>query len=639
MGNALANSFNPLDYIKTSDKGEEYYAELMRNNIGEIIGSYHHQFDHLYECIQNAVDACEKAYWHYQDQKRSDYVPEINISLDLDRSKFAVLDNGVGMSRESVQKYFFTPYGTLKKSGGSNRQRGEKGVGATFLSYGVNYIKLSTKDIVNGEIASGELVKGLTWARGEIDLLPMPLVVPVDPEKLIQDAPHGTMIILNFGENTNIGDPKDHGNTLDQWEVIFRIHTAIGFIDLDNNDPFLKSLQVSLSLTYERNESKKYIETGYYFPHMLTKAQVQLSKLQRKKGQLLESQRDMDIMWDAFNFEQVSEFIIQRMENVRYLRDNKKRMIVNVLKKHKPQAYMAFTHASEFWDDHNRKIWGNDGIEQFHHGIVYATRSQKIGEQARIDFTFRSGDFNRAFILLSMENLKADIGRKSLPEEVDIFANFFANAVHDKFTDEDDCLRPNSSSFDETQERELEALLDKAYELEPIDAKGLDFVKTPKEEQDVIALFFDLLGKGIIRGYEIYSTHIHRTYDGVGKFYLQEKPENIYDPKTNRLGIAKHKFVKGVVESPKRCYIEFKYSTDGIVKDVMTTAKRLQDIKWLICWEVGTAHAAEDIGITDITEPSQINQRDYYGVTHIMTERTSRVFVIELKKVLKLFTK
>ena len=102
------------------------------------------------------------------------------------------------------------------------------------------------------------------------------------------------------------------------------------------------------------------------------------------------------------------------------------------------------------------------------------------------------------------------------------------------------------------------------------------------------------------------------------------------------MALAGVAFRNGAVESPKKCYIEFKHSTDGLVSDVRGGYKRLQDIKWLVCWEIGTKHADEGIGLFDITAPAQLNQRDYYGVTHLMTEHQDKVYVICLKRVLEI---
>ncbi|WP_218921704.1 hypothetical protein, partial [Bacillus sp. S2-R3J1-FB-BA1] len=116
------------------------------------------------------------------------------------------------------------------------------------------------------------------------------------------------------------------------------------------------------------------------------------------------------------------------------------------------------------------------------HGITFSTKSQKIGENKIIDFTFRTGDFNRFFILLNMKNLKGDIGRKSLNEDSEAFANFFANGVHGTFTNNIDSLRTSPGPFNENQESELDEIKDRALDSKSLDSKNLSFVKEPQEE-------------------------------------------------------------------------------------------------------------------------------------------------------------
>jgi hypothetical protein len=414
----------------------------------------------------------------------------------------------------------------------------------------------------------------------------------------------------------------------------------LGYIDFQAGDAFLRSLRATLTVTDQDGRvNSKSIETGYLYPHLISKASVQLSKLARDtQGQLPEAQRDMNVLWDVFTQDQVSSIVTTRMESMRYLRSSARQMISDILGRHKPEAYVAFVWGTAFWEEGNNELWGAEVQGQLRHGIVYSTKSQKIGEQKRIDFKFRSGDFNRFFVMLNMRDLRADIGRKSLPEEINDFANFFANAMQNKFVDQDDCLRPSPGPFDEPLERELEELRDGAYGRERLTYPGLHFTRVPQEEQDVVALFFDLLGSGKIKGFEVYSTHISRTYDGIGQFSLRDAPENQYDPRRNPLGISADKFRNGEVKSPSKNFIEFKYSTDGLVGDVRSGYKRLHDIKWLVCWEVGEKNVPEGIAVIEITNPAQVNKRDYYGPTHLMTEGQARVFVICLKRVLELLT-
>jgi hypothetical protein len=55
-----------------------------------------------------------------------------------------------------------------------------------------------------------------------------------------------------------------------------------------------------------------------------------------------------------------------------------------------------------------------------------------------------------------------------------------------------------------------------------------------------------------------------------------------------------------------------------------------------VCWEIGEKHVGEGIGIIEITSAAQVNKRDYFGVTHLMTEGQAKVFVICLKRVIEL---
>ncbi|QWH49274.1 ATP-binding protein [Bacillus mycoides] len=635
--NSITEPFNPLILTNESSTTEQYNAEVMRNSVKEIIGSYHHQFDHPYECIQNAVDICEKLFYSLMQHSSSiDYVPTVRIIVNLKDNSLTVIDNGLGMSKEVIQRYFFTPYATIKSiidNDASIRQRGEKGVGATFLSYGCNLIHVTSKSRVTGEITSGILENALDWCNKEIELIPMPVVKPHEPHQEIYNVEHGTVIRIEFSENTNISNLKENGNNCNQREAILRLHTALGYID-NTEDSFFKSLRAELTVITEEGIDEKLIETGYLYPHLTTESAINLDTLVRTAGKLKDSQRDMNISWKNFSYDEVSDIVSSRMENSRYMRQNKKTKLSNILNKHKPEIYVAFTYGSDFWEERNHEIWGEELDGYLKHGITFSTKSQKIGENKRIDFTFRTGDFNRFFILLNMKNLKGDIGRKSLNEDIEAFANFFANGVHSIFTNNIDSLRPSPGPFNENQEAELEEIKDRAVDSKSLDIKNLSFIKEPQEEQDVIALFFNLMGLNIIRGYQIYSTHISRTYDGVGRFFIKEQEENYYSAR-NILGVSAYKFKNGIVKSPTRCFFEFKYTTDGLVRDIRSGYKRLQDIKWLVCWEIGEKHISEGIGLIDITVPAQINQRDYYGVTHLLTEGQDKVYVICLKKIIE----
>ncbi|MBU0608934.1 MAG: hypothetical protein KKI08_13700, partial [Armatimonadetes bacterium] len=182
----------------------------------------------------------------------------------------------------------------------------------------------------------------------------------------------------------------------------------------------------------------------------------------------------------------------------------------------------------------------------------------------------------------------------------------------------------------------LDYAIETASDLVDADKLGLHMLKEPREEQDVIALFFDLLGAGYLKGFGFYSTHISEKYDGVAVFSLAKSPDVLFDPDACPLGVPADKFEQqdGTKRSPKRSFLEFKRTSDDLIRDLVRQDKSLPDIRWLVCWEIGDRHTREGYAIIPITSDDQRNNRDYYGVTHLMTGAGGHVQVISLKDVL-----
>lgn len=113
--NALTKPFDPFDALDELGEAEAFTAGVLRNQVRQIVVSYHHTFDVLYEAVQNAVDGCAKAFaYHREAVTAPPYVPKVDVTVDLDANAVEIVDNGLGMTVDTVKKYFFTPYSTLK---------------------------------------------------------------------------------------------------------------------------------------------------------------------------------------------------------------------------------------------------------------------------------------------------------------------------------------------------------------------------------------------------------------------------------------------------------------------------------------------------------------------------------------------
>jgi Histidine kinase-, DNA gyrase B-, and HSP90-like ATPase len=68
------------------------------------------------------------------------YRGHIHILIDLDENSLTISDNGIGLDEPKFQQ-FLAPNFSFK----SGNTRGHKGVGATYLAYGFNYMRITTK--------------------------------------------------------------------------------------------------------------------------------------------------------------------------------------------------------------------------------------------------------------------------------------------------------------------------------------------------------------------------------------------------------------------------------------------------------------------------------------------------------------
>jgi hypothetical protein len=82
-----------------------------------------------------------------------------------------------------------------------------------------------------------------------------------------------------------------------------------------------------------------------------------------------------------------------------------------------------------------------------------------------------------------------------------------------------------------------------------------------------------------------------------------------------RLESRRH--LKGKVTDPR--VLEYKYSLDGFVEDFDGQEKNIKDIDLCVAWVTGEAYKGR-YGMTSLLLPENADQRQYHGVTHILTD-------------------
>jgi len=214
----MAN-WDPLETTLTS----ELVSATMKRQIKNILKSYTGWYDPLSEIIQNSLDAVDK-------RKRNDvnYKPQVWIRIDLKENIISVTDNGVGFYEDQF-KSFLAPNVSFKQE----HDRGNKGVGATYLAYGFNFIEVGTK--TPEFFFVGTMKSGREWVEDASGTKVRPKIQKSRPiHQIFSDIDQGSTCSLKL-----IGDyirPKDlkwvGASTADQWGIVLRVKTPLGGIYL-----------------------------------------------------------------------------------------------------------------------------------------------------------------------------------------------------------------------------------------------------------------------------------------------------------------------------------------------------------------------------------------------------------------------
>ena len=256
------------------------------------------------------------------------------------------------------------------------------------------------------------------------------------------------------------------------------------------------------------------------------------------------------------------------------------------------------------------------------------------GELLTIPLKRNIGRQNQAHILIHYDNCRADLGRKGFQKELVEFSQSVAKKIIEKkITAVRKYMRKASGgpgNLARTQKvdnwKEKFKLHEEQYPLDIktdcffLPLKKISITSQPTREQDVIALFNQLLAGGVIRGIRIMSTNEHFTYDGMFRIAIEKPFENyIYDEQINPLGVDKDSQIFGddelFISSPK--ILEYKFSLDGLIEDIESDEKNTNDIDLVVAWETGELYQ-QNYYITSLIDPDNMYLREFHGVTHTM---------------------
>lgn len=625
--------FDPLN--AKYDGNEQVVILSIQREINNILNSYVGWFDPLCELIQNALDSVDKR----KQLVEEGYVPQINILINIKDNCISVTDNGMGFLEEEYVK-FLAPNFSFK----NGNTRGHKGVGATYLAYGFNYIQIATKS--PDFQAIGVMKNARAWLNDEAPA-GNPKVEPDDKpavDSFFEKIDRGVCVSVKYDNSTY---PKDlswiGAKKAIDWLSILSVRTGLGAI-IDNKD-IVVSIKVIDKLGNESVEQKQgieYININDFVTKSqnFTDIQCKLSELFLKYGpqfRIPSKYSNLEAIYDKWEYDKILNMISFSEEQ---------RQLIH---KYKPTMIFFYVFSTKVWDKINERIGIRKNTNVLYGGIQIAANNMPQGELIQIPLNKNIGRQNQAHVVIHFEKCSADLGRKGFKKEITDLAKEIARKLLDgPLNKVKQCFKKNVGvAPDLIREKKIsdwkEAMLEHE-KLCPLQLVNDNFFKplnkisitsVPTREQDVIALFNQLIAGGVIRGVRIMATNERSTYDGLYRVVIEEPTDNhIYDKIKNPLGIEREiveefieQSIEGFISDPN--VLEYKYSLDGLVEDVESGLKNTNDIGLVVAWESGELYK-KNYYIESLLVEENISLRQYHGVTHRLRDISTNEYISEL---------
>jgi len=616
------NTLEGYDPIGLEQSSDDTLASIVedarRRDVLNILKSYTGYYDLFAEALQNSLDAVEAK----KKREGDNYTPRIWIEIDIKNSRVRFVDNGNGMTEQQF-KLCLRPNVSFKKS---TEGRGHKGVGATFLAYGYSFLKLQSKQ-PDCELAA-ILRQGRQWAEDTSGTIPRPKFSAINfdvPE--LRNETSGACVEIVVGQSKG-ERPKDlswHGaHTAKQWFDVLRLKTPLGGVYLET-PPFCPSVTVTVIGPEGSKSEVLQTRADFYYPHEIPNLKVQsldelqlaLSKLQGDPqtifAKLSPEFKRLDALYEVWTKQQ----LLHETSPFSSALNEERRMLIE---RHNVVVYGAFLRSSKLWWEFNdEELKLKKGTKLIHGGLQMASDYMIQGDLMLIPLTHAIGYQNNSHVIVHFTEGNPDLGRKVFQPELKELGEVLSVRVVNTFKKYLQHLKPDTGASTILPDKELHEWKRRQEEhrnQHPLTlayrGSVLSIVSQPEQEQDVIALFHELCGLGILRGYSFLATSQSDKYDSL--FCLSfDKPENIlFEKKKNSLGVNREHPIPYSSE-PK--VLEYKFDLDSLVADFDKEIKFPKQIELVVCWRAGDAFR-EKFFLKSLLVGDEGNDRKIFGSTH-----------------------
>jgi hypothetical protein len=467
-----------IDFLEARPDTPADALALQLREARNVVSSYSHAIDFLAEALQNSADAIDaRRNRAAASQETTDVAAELHIRFDCRARSFTVTDTGIGMSRQDLD-LVLTPNVTLKAGRqareGTQRSRGHKGVGLSFLALASNYLHIRTCD---GKARYDVVVRGgERWVSsgGETEK-PMGEAVRNEADTALGSPTYTEVTVGEFDSE----DLEDDLFDLEIDELAWRLRTATAvghtqplFDGVDRLPPE-RNITVTLDFVDARGNEVLGQDVPYKYASL---------------EELVPAARRVDFQ-QVIASEATGSALVEavRGKGVRYVED---------WRSASGRAIKVYAFAMDGRDVAEIEKEHADSGRFFPsewQGTFVATRGMPTTVEVNHDLiqprTFR----RRLFMLLQDDELQLDVGRKTLTGPT---TRMLRSIIKGAWEQDLSKVVPRLQPLGRTADREvLDQIIARALR-KPDLAAHVPYRKRPGEPIGVLALFHELLGRG-----------------------------------------------------------------------------------------------------------------------------------------------
>ncbi|WP_239709627.1 MULTISPECIES: ATP-binding protein [unclassified Mammaliicoccus] len=565
----------------------------IRKSIKGIDDSYNNEWDILAELLQNSVDAIRLK---YDENKEGDYKGKIDIYINSAKNVISIKDNGIGIDYKELP-YLLRPFSSGKEI--EPKTVGEKGVGLTFALFSSNLFEIKTGN--KKGCCRAEVKDALNWKEG-IDDKDLTMEISEIDEKI-----NGTIITLSFMKDLEIFDLNN-----EQMKYLIRTKTAIG------NTAKIWKDDIDIEVNYEfvdnQNMYNNEVLPFEYFniiDKLSTHDKISLVEFFEYSKDAMRSDRDKRTV--------LKDKVVYKKDTLRHSGNRLIHYIAYFIPNRNAWEKLNISYGLLPKDMDEGSL--NNHLEKYYYarldsGIYTAVKGMPTGIGLNHPSTGNAGYWPNMFILFQDDKLAFDIGRKSIHGQQQNILKKYAKDIFNEFTKV--MSRYGARSFNaEERNWDRDNIFESVNSMRMLDKnlkRNTAFEKIPnKQEAQVSAMFYEQIGRGNIKGLDLYTTGYKGKYD----LYAR-------------------------IQGKGNVVIEFKSELRNIRKDFSDEQKLFDEIDCIVCWDVTEADKDKfhelGISITELKSSSMFSSEPeiFPNATHKLelSGFTKPIYVIDMKIVL-----